>query len=181
MYHSDDDEGPGPPGAQVEAVEAPVGEDGQTQRTVNFGWADNKPVSGRRAAKEKEKRKIKPGAFGATLSQSPVPGYLAKETLHSATSSCPGGTSHSHQDSTQDGIGYTPGQFNGVINTSRLSAETLGLSSAILRGIKRKGYSLPTPIQRKAMPAILEGNDVVGMARTGSGKTAAFVIPLLER
>jgi ATP-dependent RNA helicase DDX54/DBP10 len=60
-------------------------------------------------------------------------------------------------------------------------AETLGLSSAILRGIKRKGYSLPTPIQRKAMPAILEGNDVVGMARTGSGKTAAFVVPMLEK
>lgn len=61
------------------------------------------------------------------------------------------------------------------------SAETLGLSPPILKGIKRKGYSLPTPIQRKAMPAILQGRDAVGMARTGSGKTAAFVIPMLER
>lgn len=61
------------------------------------------------------------------------------------------------------------------------AAETLGLSAAILKGVKRKGYSLPTPIQRKAMPAILQGQDVVGMARTGSGKTAAFVIPLLEK
>lgn len=68
-----------------------------------------------------------------------------------------------------------------VLSKRNVPAETLGLSSVILRGIKRKGYSLPTPIQRKAMPAILEGNDVVGMARTGSGKTAAFVIPLLEK
>eukprot|EP00884_Botryococcus_braunii_P015318 jgi/Botrbrau1/246/Bobra.0022s0220.1 len=59
--------------------------------------------------------------------------------------------------------------------------ETMGLSSEVLRGIKRKGYRLPTPIQRKAMPLILAGHDVVGMARTGSGKTAAFVIPLLHK
>ena len=57
----------------------------------------------------------------------------------------------------------------------------MGLSQEVMRGVKRKGYQLPTPIQRKAMPAILAGQDVVGMARTGSGKTAAFVIPLLQR
>lgn len=57
----------------------------------------------------------------------------------------------------------------------------MAFSVDILRGIKRKGYQLPTPIQRKAMPAILAGGDVVGMARTGSGKTAAFVLPMLQR
>lgn len=57
----------------------------------------------------------------------------------------------------------------------------MGLSEPVLKGIRRKGYRLPTPIQRKAMPLILQGVDVVGMARTGSGKTAAFVIPMLER
>ncbi len=60
-------------------------------------------------------------------------------------------------------------------------AESMGFSINILRGIKRKGYQLPTPIQRRAMPAILAGVDVVGMARTGSGKTAAFVLPMLQR
>lgn len=40
---------------------------------------------------------------------------------------------------------------------------------------------LPTPIQRKSIPVILQGLDVVGMARTGSGKTAAFVVPMIER
>ena len=60
-------------------------------------------------------------------------------------------------------------------------AETMGLSAPVLRGIKRKGYQLPTPIQRKTLPLALSGQDVVGMARTGSGKTAAFVVPMLER
>lgn len=57
----------------------------------------------------------------------------------------------------------------------------MGLSQVMLRAIKRKGYQLPTPIQRKTLPLALSGQDIVGMARTGSGKTAAFVIPMLER
>eukprot|EP00967_Tisochrysis_lutea_P014964 scaffold16848_cov19-Tisochrysis_lutea.AAC.1 len=57
----------------------------------------------------------------------------------------------------------------------------MGFSVPVLKAIKRNGYRLPTPIQRKAMPHILQGVDVIGMARTGSGKTAAFVIPLIER
>ncbi|KAL4560146.1 hypothetical protein LXL04_032295 [Taraxacum kok-saghyz] len=59
--------------------------------------------------------------------------------------------------------------------------ESLNLSSNVFRGVKRKGYRIPTPIQRKTMPLILSGADVVAMARTGSGKTAAFLIPMLER
>lgn len=59
--------------------------------------------------------------------------------------------------------------------------ESLGLSSNVYRGVKRKGYKVPTPIQRKTMPLILSGVDVVAMARTGSGKTAAFLVPMLER
>lgn len=43
------------------------------------------------------------------------------------------------------------------------------------------GYNMPTPIQRKTIPTILDGQDVVAMARTGSGKTAAFLIPVIER
>ncbi len=55
------------------------------------------------------------------------------------------------------------------------------MGEPVLKGIRRKGYRLPTPIQRRAMPLILQGVDVVGMARTGSGKTAAFVIPMLDK
>jgi len=57
----------------------------------------------------------------------------------------------------------------------------IGLNANLLRAIARKGFSVPTPIQRKTIPLILERRDVVGMARTGSGKTAAFVIPMIER
>lgn len=59
--------------------------------------------------------------------------------------------------------------------------ESMGLSLNVFRGVKRKGYRVPTPIQRKAMPMILSGADVVAMARTGSGKTAAFLVPMLEK
>ncbi|XP_010913583.1 DEAD-box ATP-dependent RNA helicase 29 [Elaeis guineensis] len=59
--------------------------------------------------------------------------------------------------------------------------ESLGLCPEVYRGVKRKGYRVPTPIQRKTMPLILSGADVVAMARTGSGKTAAFLIPMLQK
>ncbi|RFU74441.1 atp-dependent rna helicase dbp10 [Trichoderma arundinaceum] len=59
--------------------------------------------------------------------------------------------------------------------------QAMGLNSNILKAIARKGFSVPTPIQRKTIPLVLERRDVVGMARTGSGKTAAFVIPMIER
>nr|XP_017247102.1 PREDICTED: putative DEAD-box ATP-dependent RNA helicase 29 [Daucus carota subsp. sativus] len=59
--------------------------------------------------------------------------------------------------------------------------ESLGLSFNVFRGVKRKGYKVPTPIQRKTMPLILSGCDVVAMARTGSGKTAAVLVPMFEK
>lgn len=59
--------------------------------------------------------------------------------------------------------------------------QSFGLNATLLKNITRKGFSVPTPIQRKSIPAILDGQDVVGMARTGSGKTAAFVIPMIEK
>ncbi len=59
--------------------------------------------------------------------------------------------------------------------------EQLGLSTDILRAISDQGYTKPTPIQQQAIPAILEGKDVMGGAQTGTGKTAGFTLPLLRR
>jgi ATP-dependent RNA helicase RhlE len=57
----------------------------------------------------------------------------------------------------------------------------LGLSEPILRAVAAEGYSIPTPIQIKAIPHVLEGRDVLGCAQTGTGKTAAFALPMLDR
>ena len=56
----------------------------------------------------------------------------------------------------------------------------LGLSAELLRAVEARGYAAPTTIQELAIPAIMEGRDVVACAQTGSGKTAAFALPLLE-
>ena len=59
--------------------------------------------------------------------------------------------------------------------------QTMGLSAEVLKGVMRMGFNVPTPVQRKCIPPLLRGNDVVAMARTGSGKTAAYLIPILTQ
>lgn len=62
-----------------------------------------------------------------------------------------------------------------------LSFDTLGLSDTLLAQVKRQGYTTATPIQTAAIPVVLTGRDVIGLAQTGTGKTAAFVLPILQR
>ena len=62
-----------------------------------------------------------------------------------------------------------------------MSFTTLGLSADILRAIGEQGYTEPTPVQSKAIPIVLQGNDVLAGAQTGTGKTAGFTLPLLQR
>ena len=57
----------------------------------------------------------------------------------------------------------------------------LGLSHAMLDGVKAMGYVEPTPIQLRTIPLILSGRDVIGSAQTGTGKTAAFALPILTQ
>jgi ATP-dependent RNA helicase RhlE len=57
----------------------------------------------------------------------------------------------------------------------------LGLNSTFVKAIEEKGYSEPTPIQTKAIPEILKGKDILASAQTGTGKTAGFTLPLLQR
>jgi ATP-dependent RNA helicase RhlE len=61
-----------------------------------------------------------------------------------------------------------------------MSFEQLGLGPNILKAVARAGYTVPTPIQLAAIPVILDGKDLIGIAQTGTGKTAAFVLPMLE-
>ncbi|GAB4364064.1 MAG: hypothetical protein Kow0026_28860 [Oricola sp.] len=59
--------------------------------------------------------------------------------------------------------------------------ETLGLSERILHSVEANGFEKPTPIQAAAIPAVLDGHDIMGLAQTGTGKTAAFGLPLIEK
>ncbi len=62
-----------------------------------------------------------------------------------------------------------------------MSFDNLGLSPRLLEAVAAMGYTRPTPIQRDAIPYVLDGRDVVGCAQTGTGKTAAFVLPMMQR
>jgi len=62
-----------------------------------------------------------------------------------------------------------------------MSFDTLGLSAELLRAVAEQGYSEPTPVQRQAIPVILQGRDILAGAQTGTGKTAGFTLPLLQR
>jgi ATP-dependent RNA helicase RhlE len=62
-----------------------------------------------------------------------------------------------------------------------MSFETLGLSQPVLRALAAKQYSNPTPIQAQAIPQLLRGRDLLGIAQTGTGKTAAFMLPSIDR
>ena len=57
----------------------------------------------------------------------------------------------------------------------------LGIHTPILKALAEAGYEAPTPIQEKALPPVLAGRDLLGCAQTGTGKTAAFAVPILQR
>ena len=61
-----------------------------------------------------------------------------------------------------------------------MTFDELGLSAPLLRAIEEKGYREPTPIQVAAIPAVLSGRDLMAAAQTGTGKTAAFTLPILQ-
>ena len=63
----------------------------------------------------------------------------------------------------------------------QMSFDSLGLAPALLRAVQEQGYTQPTPIQGRVIPVVLEGRDVMAGAQTGTGKTAGFTLPLLQR
>src|SRR5690349_5288543 len=60
-----------------------------------------------------------------------------------------------------------------------MAFHALALSEPVLRAVTAEGYTIPTPIQQQAIPHVLAGKDVLGCAQTGTGKTAAFALPIL--
>jgi hypothetical protein len=70
---------------------------------------------------------------------------------------------------------------NSTKKTKSGSFAALGISKEVIKGLYHAGYKLPTPVQRRVIPPMMQGHDVVAMARTGSGKTAAFLVPAICR
>ena len=62
-----------------------------------------------------------------------------------------------------------------------MSFDTFGLQAELVRAVHDMGYTQPTPIQQRGIPAVLEGRDLLAAAQTGTGKTAAFALPLLQK
>src|SRR5262245_24971421 len=65
--------------------------------------------------------------------------------------------------------------------TSTTQFTDLGLNAELLKALAAEGYTTPTPIQAQAIPGVLAGRDLMGIAQTGTGKTAAFALPILNR
>ena len=61
-----------------------------------------------------------------------------------------------------------------------MAFSALGLSAPLLKAIGEQSFTQPTPVQQQVIPAILQGKDILGISKTGSGKTAGYVLPILE-
>ncbi len=79
------------------------------------------------------------------------------------------------------GTADSQGLFDIMTELSSSAFATLGLSAPILKALTATGYQTPTPIQLQAIPHVVAGRDLLGIAQTGTGKTAAFALPILER
>ena len=62
-----------------------------------------------------------------------------------------------------------------------MSFESFNLHPSVMAGVQAQGYTNPTPIQEQTIPPIMEGRDLIGLAQTGTGKTAAFALPILNK
>ena len=75
--------------------------------------------------------------------------------------------------------GVTPSQSS-TIAPAESGFETLGLSADVLKAVAQSGYTIPTPIQAQGIPHVLKRRDIIGIAQTGTGKTASFTLPMIE-
>ncbi len=75
----------------------------------------------------------------------------------------------------------TPAAETPAESGSEITFANLGLAPELLRAVTDEGYTRPTPIQAQAIPLLISGVDIMGGAQTGTGKTAAFVLPILQR
>ncbi|MBP3088986.1 DEAD/DEAH box helicase [Corynebacterium sp. sy017] len=85
------------------------------------------------------------------------------------------------RDSDSDDTHHDPESEQKDNKTAQTGFEDLGLAPAVLQAVQRVGFEVPSPIQAQTIPVLMEGHDVLGLAQTGTGKTAAFALPILSR
>lgn len=108
----------------------------------------------------------------------PNPGSRPRNVENNSSRGARGGKDFQPSEGGEDAFARQPAQ---PVRHRPGSFPALGLCPELCAALSRKGYGFPTPIQRRVIPCVLSGRDVVAMARTGSGKTAAFLAPLLHR
>ena len=91
-----------------------------------------------------------------------------------------GAPDNDHEDDDEDDEGYAAHLASAEAQPARARFSDLGLSEPVLRAIDEMGYRHPTPIQEQAIPIVLMTRDVLGVAQTGTGKTAGFTLPMLD-
>lgn len=85
-----------------------------------------------------------------------------------------------HEDEDGDESVVLPSEAAAANETSTINFQELGIIDALCDACTALGYKTPTPIQKEAIPLALQGRDLIGLAQTGSGKTAAFALPVLQ-
>ena len=146
-------------------------EEGPIQDVIEFSSdEDENEKNAHKNQKGKDKGKSKQAAKSSTLAAN-------KKFPSLELSDNEGGKDDESDDDMNDYFNTTS---EAASKHKKGSFASFGLSKLVLVNISKKGFRQPTPIQRKTIPLILQKRDIVGMARTGSGKTAAFVLPMIE-
>lgn len=147
-------------------------EEGPIQDVIEFSSdEDENEKNAHKNQKGKDKGKSKQAAKSSTLAAN-------KKFPSLELSDNEGGKDDESDDDMNDYFNTTS---EAASKHKKGSFASFGLSKLVLVNISKKGFRQPTPIQRKTIPLILQKRDIVGMARTGSGKTAAFVLPMIEK
>ncbi|BAP73007.1 ATP-dependent RNA helicase DBP10 [Kluyveromyces marxianus] len=148
-------------------------EEGPIQDVIEFSSDEdeNENEDAHKNQKGKDKGKSKQAAKSSTLTAN-------KKFPSLELSDNEGGKDDESDDDMNDYFNTTS---EAASKHKKGSFASFGLSKLVLVNISKKGFRQPTPIQRKTIPLILQKRDIVGMARTGSGKTAAFVLPMIEK
>src|SRR5580765_8526501 len=122
-------------------------------------------------------RRVRFPTMAAAGLQSPA---FPRTSFVALTRSGLSGTSYMHSQRVRKAPGHRTASPCGHTLEQKMNFETLGIAPALLRALNDAGYTTPTPIQAQAIPLVLSGEDVLGGAQTGTGKTAAFGLPLVQ-